>query len=258
MKYEDKVKETFSDSVAENWGNKSKYISKIIGTNYKFTSFIDLYCCDNISILEVGCGNGKNLIYIDKNYKNCNIVGLDLSHDMINQINYNFINSKIKLYYKDIFELSEKNKYDLIIVKQVLHHIKDKQKFIKKLDELLKTKGRILLMFPNEKFFNNIYKFNKNTIDVFGRISEDIFRDKLNNSNLKIIKIFNKEFIYEFENLKKVIKYLYSIGTLQKISEYKFNKKIYDLYITVFNNFLENKLTINIEISYTYVVLEKS
>lgn len=254
---ENKVKDIFSNEVAKNWDKKSKYISKINGEHFKFKSLIFKYCKDSMRILEVGCGTGQNLIYIDENYKNCDITGIDLSSDMLEQIKYNFVNSNINLLNIDIFDLYEDKKYDLIIVKQILHHISNKNEFINKLYKLLENDGKILLMFPNEEFIYNIYEFEKNGNDILGRISDEEIYKMLYKTKFKIETILRKKFVYEFKNIKNFLDYLYSIGTLQKINNYKFNDNTYNLYKNIFNSILIKEENLKVNIGYTYIILEK-
>ena len=111
----DKISNSFSNNIAINWKNKSNYIYKTEGQLKKFLDFLKNTIYDNTNILEVGCGIGKNLIYIDKNYTLNKLVGIDISNDMLMQINYNFKNYT-ELINTDILNYNSNDKFNFIIL----------------------------------------------------------------------------------------------------------------------------------------------
>lgn len=102
-----------------------------------------------MNILEIGCGDGGNLLPFTE--LGCNTTGVDLSAGRIKdailffeerQIKGNFIAS-------DIFKLKGlEHKFDLIICHDVIEHIKDKATFLSNLPKYINPEGIIFMSFP--------------------------------------------------------------------------------------------------------------
>jgi len=105
-------------------------------------------------VLDAGCGPGQFTLYLAKKYPRAKFTGYDLSEEDIKrcleskealQLN----NVKFKLL--DLFELSEKEEFDLIYTIDVLEHIVGNMKVIINLDRTLKKGGILYIAMPNEK-----------------------------------------------------------------------------------------------------------
>lgn len=110
----------------------------------------------NISILDVGCGTGRFLKALNKKgYKN--ITGIDSTQQMLNQAR---TQNKSKLILGDLDKYDFGNKrFDLILFMDVLEHVTDPIKSLRKYQNLLTPKGKILITYPNPylvPFFNLI------------------------------------------------------------------------------------------------------
>ena len=102
-----------------------------------------------MNILEIGCGDGGNLLPFAE--LGCNTTGVDISAGRIRdailffeerQIKGNFIAS-------DIFKLKGfEHKFDLIICHDVIEHIKDKATFLSNLPKYINSEGIIFMSFP--------------------------------------------------------------------------------------------------------------
>mgnify|MGYP001038298862 CR=1 FL=1 len=107
----------------------------------------------NTSILEIGCGEGGNLLPFVK--RGCsNIVGIDMSEGKIanakkyfekqeNYKNVTFIADDI--YNIDPIELGQ---FDIILTRDVLEHIHNQEKFMHFVKAFMKPKGKFFLGFP--------------------------------------------------------------------------------------------------------------
>jgi SAM-dependent methyltransferase len=105
----------------------------------------------NTSVFEIGCGEGGNLKpFLDRG---CNITGVDLAKNKIeNARSYlgsdHSNSSKVQLFAKDIYELPDIGKFDLIFTKDVLEHIHDQERFMNIVKKFLKPGGKFFLGFP--------------------------------------------------------------------------------------------------------------
>jgi SAM-dependent methyltransferase len=106
---------------------------------------------ENTSVLEIGCGEGGNLMpFLDRG---CNITGVDIAKNKIENARLylgrdDSSPSKVQLFANDIYELHDIGKFDLILTKDVLEHIHDQEKFMNIVKIFLKPGGKFFLGFP--------------------------------------------------------------------------------------------------------------
>ena len=95
---------------------------------------------NNKFILDIGCGNGRNL-----NYSNFNIIGIDISIEQLKQNNSNF-NTLIRCNMCDL--PFKNNSFDYIICIASFHHldsINERIKCLKEMKRVLNNNSKILL-----------------------------------------------------------------------------------------------------------------
>lgn len=100
-------------------------------------------------VLEVGCGEGGNLLPFAE--MGCEVVGVDITVSRIEQAKQFFEERKQKGLFiaSDIFELKElQSQFSLIIVHDVIEHIPDKQRFLSLLQKYLAPGGYLFCGFP--------------------------------------------------------------------------------------------------------------
>lgn len=102
-------------------------------------------------ILEIGCGEGGNLVpFVDRKCKR--IVGIDLSKVKIEKGQKYFDGvdgvDTVQLIYEDIYESKGLGKFDVIIMRDVIEHIHDQERFMKYVKKFLKPGGAFYLGFP--------------------------------------------------------------------------------------------------------------
>lgn len=128
----------------DKWGFKVLYGSSIR------VDLVNLFKKDRnepINVLEVGCGTGATLLYIKNLYKDANLYGIEISENSakIARTCADIINEdveKLILPYKEDF-------FDYIILGDVLEHLQDPWKLLRKLNSCLKLDGYILASIPN-------------------------------------------------------------------------------------------------------------
>lgn len=106
---------------------------------------------ENTSVLEIGCGEGGNL----KPFADigCEIVGIDILQGKIDNAIKFFSGhkneNKIKFIAEDIYnEGVITQKFDLIIMRDVIEHIHDQERFLNYVKRFLKPTGKFFLGFP--------------------------------------------------------------------------------------------------------------
>ncbi|WP_431811687.1 class I SAM-dependent methyltransferase [Lysinibacillus sp. FW12] len=104
-------------------------------------------------VLEIGCGAGRNAIYLAKN--GCSVVGVDISDNALKwaQRRMNEENVNIEFVCANIFELDyEQNSFDFIYDSGCFHHIAPHRRvsYIDMIDKLLKPGGYFALCLFEE------------------------------------------------------------------------------------------------------------
>lgn len=108
-------------------------------------------------VLDVGCGRGEFARELRK--KNCEVVGIDISPVVIE-------NSKNCLNKSFCFDLEQKTwpveltsmRFDLIVASELVEHLFNPEAFLKKVRNLIKPGGEMIITTPNFLFWKNRLK----------------------------------------------------------------------------------------------------
>jgi len=187
----EKISKEFSDSRA--------YVWKCIKD---FTYLIH----SKSNVLEIGCGNGKNMHYILKNI-DCNMIGVDTCENFVNMC----IEDNLTVYKNNILNLQfNDNMFDYVLCIAMFHHlltIEDQRNAMKEILRVMKVNAFcIITCWATEQPEDSKFKFNEgiNIVLWKGRqemnktryyyvYSEKMFRDFFETYNeIKIHKIYNE------------------------------------------------------------------
>lgn len=105
---------------------------------------------ENLDVLEIGCGEGGNMLpFLDRG---CYVTGVDLAGNKLENAALFYQDhpnkQKLTLINKDIYDIEEDLKFDLIIMRDVLEHIHDQEKFMQYVTRFLKPDALFFLGFP--------------------------------------------------------------------------------------------------------------
>lgn len=96
------------------------------------------------TVLDLGCGYGENSNFLLKRNAS-RVVGVDISHNMINLANKFNKNDKVDYLCLDMIDIDKINiKFDLIISSLAIHYVKDYDLLIKKIYNLLNDNGKLI------------------------------------------------------------------------------------------------------------------
>jgi SAM-dependent methyltransferase len=114
----------------------------------------------NNTIMDLGCANGRSSKMLWN--KQVNIIGVEVSYNLINEYKTTFYNGKqvahINLLLADGDNLPfAKNSLDTIIVYGVFHHLPNPEKTIQQLITLLKPNGIIYSVENNKTIFRKLF-----------------------------------------------------------------------------------------------------
>lgn len=214
-------------TVIKNWDNKTWLSSKdyIRSFNNFLTNQINLN--SNSKILDIGCGRGKILGNLSSKLRLKNKpLGIDIiSHkDKDNRIKFKKINAST-------FFLTNKSKFDLILIKQTIHlfNLKEIQKILNLSKRNLKQNGKVLIFTLDTK---------KNELPTFKLMKKKLIKSlKRDKKILKLVtKLYpnriKKNFIYKVQIIKKdylkMIQKRY-ISTLLTLTQKELSKGIEEI-----------------------------
>jgi len=205
---------------------------------------------ENTSVMEIGCGQGGNLLPFLEAGSNC--VGIDISEEKIT-MGQNFFKNhqysdKIELIYDSIYEINPQNfkKFDIIFLRDVIEHLPDHDQLMKLLKSFLNENGIVFFAFPPWRMpFGGHQQVLRNKIlsklPFYHILPEPIFRWllKLGKTDEESIKgmLNNKETGISIAKFRKIVKqngYEFIKTTDWFINpnyEVKFNLKPRKLYI---------------------------
>ncbi len=126
-----------------------------------FLEKINFFCLtpaifDNKDVLDVGCGWGGKMIFYAENTNLKSISGFDLPGICVPEVSAEFAKSKninncfFSAGYAENMPY-ESEKFDLIIMEDVLEHVNDPEKVMRECHRVLKQNGSIVVVFPSFK-----------------------------------------------------------------------------------------------------------
>lgn len=136
----------------ERQTDRTRYFNELATTCEKyFFPYISLFKAPKpgLQVLEIGCGDGGNLLPFSR--RGCNTLGVDMSSSRIEVAKKRFseLGAAGEFIAADIFTLTEwEHRFDLIICHDVLEHIGDKRLFLSNLRKYTAPEGIIFMSFP--------------------------------------------------------------------------------------------------------------
>ena len=146
------VKKQFSND--KNLAMRINFYKKYTTNKYSFADWLfDKYKFkENISILELGCGNGSHWENrIDKLPKGCKLILSDFSDGMLDLVKEKYSQYDNVSFEKiDIQSIPfEDNSFDMIIANHMLFHVPDLNKALLEVKRVLKNNGLFIKVVPN-------------------------------------------------------------------------------------------------------------
>jgi SAM-dependent methyltransferase len=137
----------------ERYSNRKLYFDEQSATTNKYViPYIEdvKQITQQSRVLEIGCSEAGNLKpFVDRQ---CTCVGVDINEYTIKLARdfYNGNNNAPKFFLKNIYDSTkdELGEFDIIILRDVIEHIFDQEKFMKFIKQFLKNDGVIFFGFP--------------------------------------------------------------------------------------------------------------
>lgn len=134
--------------------NRQIYFDEQTRTSHKFyIGYIEKHLLLNTDtrVLEIGCGEGGNLLPFAK--RGCRVTGIDRAAVRIAQANEFFLQAGhsarfIESDFLCFTPANEKEKYDVVLIHDVIEHIADKEAFVGHLKHFITEKTLVFWGFP--------------------------------------------------------------------------------------------------------------
>jgi len=168
---------TLKKSTSKNYKRLWTYFQKILPKIEK--EILIRRKKSKIKVLDVGCGVGYGLAFFaNHNYKK--LFGIDINKYSLTIAKKRCPKANVK--YGDAIKIPfESNKFDLVILTEVIEHLDDPQTALKEIRRILSPKGILFLTTPNRmglmglsngpiKFFTKGYYY-KSILRILGKIT---------------------------------------------------------------------------------------
>lgn len=146
--------------------------------------------------LEIGGGHGLYMLGALELLPTDTVFDLvDISQSSINLAKGVINNSKVNYTLKNVFDISDEDKYDFFTMGEVLEHLEDPIAILKKLSNLIGKTGKGYITTPiNSPMIDHIYLFNNETDirEVFDKAGLSILTEKIVISEHISPKLANK------------------------------------------------------------------
>jgi alkylated DNA repair protein alkB family protein 8 len=151
--YNQTNKDTYEE-IAEQFSETRAYVWQCVKD---FTNLIT----DKSNILEIGCGNGKNMEYILKT-NNVNLIGIDTCKKFVDICE----NKKLNVILGDALKLHfEDNTFNYVLCIAMFHHLLTEEEQDISFKEMLRVMKRgaigILTCWATEQLFESKFKFTE-------------------------------------------------------------------------------------------------
>ncbi|WP_160686987.1 methyltransferase domain-containing protein [Clostridium sp. C2-6-12] len=177
--------------------------------------------CEDMTVLELGCGNGSLWIRnVDRIPKNCKITLTDISEGMLEDARQNLGDYSKKLNFNRVDAQNipyEDNSFDVVIADHIFYHISDKQKALSEIKRVLKPKGYLYLATIGKNHLIELREllkeFKSNIVIAQSDFAEDF---GLENGATQISNYFDTIELLRYEDslivseIEPIINYLYS------------------------------------------------
>lgn len=131
--------------------DRKQYFTELAQTCEKyFLPFIENYIqvTPELNVLEIGCGEGGNLLPFSK--RGCKVTGIDISAIRIDEAKQFFQEEGVSGNFlcQDIFTVEVNDKFDIIIIHDVIEHVMRKKELLTIATTLSNDNGLIYVGFP--------------------------------------------------------------------------------------------------------------
>lgn len=145
-----KTKYHDEEELISHYNKNPNYLSPIRKNNFKKLISKFVPNIKNPSILDLGCGSGKLIPFLDNKFSDYSYAGVDYSLERINLAKSSFADKRDFFFHQDLnfFVENINQKFDIIFAIEVLEHLSNPGEVIGNSLKLLKKDGIIIGSIP--------------------------------------------------------------------------------------------------------------
>lgn len=194
--------------------------SKIYDSNENKTRDLDLQVSKEVltdlsfqTVLEIGCGTGKNTRWLCE--KASNIIAVDFSPEMLAIARNKVTNKKVIFIEADVTTnwIFARENVDLITINLVLEHIKNIQDVFIKASAKLNSGGHLFIseLHPFKQFLGSQAKFDNQLVKSYLHQISTYFKYATENNFtcIKLLETFDENPKKNEENIPRLISFLF-------------------------------------------------
>lgn len=150
MRHKERVPKALFQEDGHYLGRPADFSDRIVLRRIKLVKSISGFTGEDLSLLDIGCGNGASMFLLSKNMKNC--VGIEITREHEEEFNNymaknNIQNCKYKIL--DVVEDKAEETFDRIISFEVIEHLSN-ESGIQFYYDSLKDDGLLAISVPNK------------------------------------------------------------------------------------------------------------
>ena len=158
------------------------------------------------NILDAGSGFGQYTWRMWKINKNCNILGLDITEEQINDCNKFISNTKaagkVSFRLADLTTYKEDEKYNLVLSVDVMEHIEDDRTVFRNFFSSLSKNGWLIISTPSDKGGSDVHNEDDHSF-IEEHVRDGYGRDEIT-EKLQSAGFSNVETIYTYGRPGKI------------------------------------------------------
>lgn len=195
--------------------------------NAEIFKFSEPYLAKKNIILDIGCGNGSYLAYLDTKKEQIKAVGIDISRVNIETAKNRFTSSDLEFLRGDYFKTSFGRKFEVLVSNSSLQYQKVN---IKKLSDDLLDGGFLILYTPYESFSNRLKNIFRIFMNFLPRTLTDpailflmklVYGNRWDESDLKNRLVYLRARIYFFIGQNEIAEFKQNGLNLEKALYFK-------------------------------------
>lgn len=177
-------------------------------------------------ILDSGCGKGVFTYWLAKKFPSAKVVGIDIEKELVTKNNtvckrLNLENCLFENF--DLLKLPYKNEFDLILSIDNLEHIEDDASACKKLYDVLKDNGKLILHVPGKYRRWFFWKWRENfhvpghfrpgytKEEIVNRLEAAGFEVTLNRYTFSMLETWTNNISYSISKAEEKNKIIYAL-----------------------------------------------
>ena len=150
MKYTERIPESLFDENKHYLGKPASFEDRIVQRRLRLLKKIPEFLGENLTLLDIGCGNGASLFDLQENFKFC--LGIDITDEHLSEFNdfkkkNNIQNCEFQKL--DVETHTLPNQFDRIISFEVIEHLQS-ENGVKFYYDTLKDGGLAVVSVPNK------------------------------------------------------------------------------------------------------------